>query len=137
MSRVTEPFSPDNPACLARSVVEVLSREPSLEAVTIDRSANKISVATLGKADEPRMHESITGRIQKAYEHGVADHCLLLAGAGDCRQCAAPLSETERKQITIEHKGEVTTIARVTCPTAPKFWRWRDLPFPKVVPRDV
>ena len=31
----------------------------------------------------------------------------------------------------------MTTIARVTCPTAPKFWRWRDLPLPKVVPRDV
>ncbi|MGB7746749.1 MAG: heavy metal translocating P-type ATPase, partial [Verrucomicrobiia bacterium] len=23
------------------------------------------------------------------------------------------------------------------CPTAPKFWRWRDIPFPKVVQRDV
>jgi Cd2+/Zn2+-exporting ATPase len=25
----------------------------------------------------------------------------------------------------------------MTCPTAPKFWRWRDIPFPKVVQRDV
>src|SRR5207247_2550523 len=23
------------------------------------------------------------------------------------------------------------------CPTAPKFWRWRNMPFPKVVQRDV
>ncbi len=30
-----------------------------------------------------------------------------------------------------------TTISRVTCPTAPKFWRWRDIPWPKVVQRDV
>jgi Cd2+/Zn2+-exporting ATPase len=29
------------------------------------------------------------------------------------------------------------TIARVTCPTAPKFWRWRNVPLPKVVQRDV
>ena len=139
MSRTIEPAPapPDNPACLARSVVDVLSKEPSLEAITIDRSANKISVATLGRTDEPRMNESITGRIQKVYEKGAADHCLLFDGAGDCRQCSAPLSESERKQITIEHKGDVTTIARVTCPTAPKFWRWRDLPLPKVVPRDL
>ena len=140
MSRATEPpvpSSPDNANCLARSVVDVLSKEPSLEAVTINRSENKISVATLGKTDEPRMNETITGRIQKAYEKGVAEHCLLLEGAGDCRQCTAPLSATERNQITIEHKGDVTTIARVTCPTAPKFWRWRDLPLPKVVPRDM
>jgi Cd2+/Zn2+-exporting ATPase len=140
MSRTSEPqaaSSPDHPNCLARSVVDVLSREPSLEAVTIDRSAQKISVATLGKTDEPRVNETITGRIQKAYEKGVSEHCSLLEGSGDCRQCSAPLSEFERQKITIEHKGDVTTIARVTCPTAPKFWRWRDLPLPKVVPRDV
>ena len=139
MSRTSQatPVSPDNSSCLARSVVDILSKEASLEAVTINRSENKISVATLGKTDEPRMNENITARIQKAYEKGVADHCLLLEGTGDCRQCPVPLSEMERKQITIEHKGNVTTIARVTCPTAPKFWRWRDLPLPKVVPRDV
>ena len=73
MSRTSEPpvpASPDNPTCLARSVVDVLSREPSLEAVTINRAEQKISVATLGKIDEPRVNENITGRIQKAYEKG-------------------------------------------------------------------
>jgi len=123
MSRTSEPpvsASPDKSTCLARSVIDVLGKEPSLEAVTVDRSANKISVATLGKTDEPRMNESITGRIQKAYEQGAIEHCSLLEGSGDCHRCSAPLSEIERKQITIEHKGDVTTIARVTCTTAPK-----------------
>jgi Cd2+/Zn2+-exporting ATPase len=39
--------------------------------------------------------------------------------------------------VTIKHDGGTTTIARVTCPTAPTFWRWRNMPFPKVVQRDV
>jgi Cd2+/Zn2+-exporting ATPase len=129
--------SPDKSTCLARSVVEAMSKEPSLEAITINRTQQKISVATLGKTDEPRVNETVTGRIQQAYEKGISEHCLLLEGAGDCRQCGAPLSESERQRITIQHQGDVTTIARVTCPTAPKFWRWRDLPWPKVVPRDV
>lgn len=140
MSRTSElptPTSPDKSTCLARSVVDALSKEPSLEAVTINRTQQKISVATLGKTDEPRITETVSGRIQQAYEKGVSEHCLLLEGTGDCHSCAAPLSESERKQITIQHQGEVTTIARVTCPTAPKFWRWRDLPWPKVVPREV
>src|SRR5882757_3927568 len=140
MNRTSEPLvqsSPDKSSCLARSVVDALSTEPSLEAITINRTEQKISVATLGKTDEPRVTETVTGRIQQAYEKGVSEHCLLLEGRGDCHSCAAPLSESERKQITIEHQGEVTTIARVTCPTAPKFWRWRDLPWPKVVPREV
>ncbi len=140
MSRTTELSvqpSPGKSSCLARSVVDVLRKEPSLEAITINRAEQKISVATLGKIDEPRVNETITGRIQEAYEKGVAENCLLLEGQGDCRNCSSPLSDSERRQITIQHQGEVTTIARVTCPTAPTFWRWRDLPWPKVVPREM
>jgi Cd2+/Zn2+-exporting ATPase len=126
-----------HPACLARSVIDALSREPSLEAVTINRAKQTISVATLGKTDEPRLKETVAERIQHAFEENAGEHCLLLEGKGDCRSCDAPLSEAERQKITIQQQGDVTTIARVTCPTAPKFWRWRDLPWPKVVPRDV
>jgi Cd2+/Zn2+-exporting ATPase len=129
--------APDVGKCLARSVVEVLKDEPSLEAVTINRAQQTISVATLGRTDVPRLSESVSIRIQKAYEAGLNEHCLLLHGTGDCRTCNTPLSESERQKITIQHDGEKTTIARVTCPTAPRFWRWRDLPFPKVVQRDV
>ncbi|HWD92448.1 MAG TPA: cation-translocating P-type ATPase [Verrucomicrobiae bacterium] len=140
MGQTSEPQTspaPDNSTCLARSVVDVLSQEPSLEAVTINRTEQKISVATLGKTDEPRLTETVTGRIQQAYQKGPIAHCRLLDGELDCHTCDAPLSESERRRITIQHQGDVTTIARVTCPTAPKFWRWRDLPLPKVVPREV
>ena len=117
--------------------MEALSDEPSLEAVTIDRAQHKISVATLGKTDEPRLTEAVSNRIQRVYEKSTSEHCLLLKGKGDCRICDTPLSESERQKITIQHAGGVTTIARVTCPTAPSFWRWRDLPWPRVVQRDV
>ncbi|HEX7469226.1 MAG TPA: hypothetical protein VF437_00600, partial [Verrucomicrobiae bacterium] len=38
--------------CLARSVVDTLAEEPTLEAVTIDRARQKISVATLGRVPQ-------------------------------------------------------------------------------------
>jgi Zn2+/Cd2+-exporting ATPase len=123
--------------CLARSVVDTLAEEPALEAVTIDRARQKISVATLGKTDVPRLTENIAGRIQKTYDAGLAGHCALLQGKSDCETCDAPLSPVELQKITIRNEGDATTIARVTCPTAPKFWRWRDLPLPKVVPREI
>jgi Cd2+/Zn2+-exporting ATPase len=131
------PKSPDTSRCLARSVVEALGDEPTLEAVTIDRTRQTLSLATLGKTDEPRLAGVVTGRIQQAYEAGVREHCLLLEGHGRCLTCHAPLSAEEQRAITIRHEGEKTTIARVTCPTAPTFWRWRDIPWPKVVQRDV
>jgi Zn2+/Cd2+-exporting ATPase len=129
---------PGNPSkCLARSVLDVLGDEPSVEAVTINRERQTISLATLGRTDEPRLAQNISGRIQKAYATDTSAHCRLLQGQADCRTCDAPLSDLERQKITIQHSGDTTTIARVTCPTAPKFWRWRDLPWPKVVQRDV
>ena len=140
MSHTTEPRTgdvPDTARCLARSVVDALNAEPTLEAVTINRARQTISLATLGKTDEPRLAESVSGRIEKAYETGLSEQCLLLEGEGQCETCHAPLSPQERQRITIQHEGEKTTIARVTCPTAPKFWRWRDIPWPKVVQRDV
>ncbi len=60
-----------------------------------------------------------------------------MSGAGDCFKCDTPLPESERNRITIRHDGDATTIARATCPTAPTFWRWRDIPLPRIVPRDV
>lgn len=140
MSDTTESQSPRAPGdsrCLARSVVEAMGAEPTLEAVTINRARQTLSLATLGKIDEPHLTETVSHRIQKAYEAGLNEHCMLLQGQGQCRTCHSPLSQEEREKITIQHEGGRTTIARVTCPTAPKFWRWRDIPWPKVVQRDV
>ena len=126
--------------CLARSVVETLAEEPALEAVTIDRAQHKISVATLGAVPQggvSRLTERITSEFQAAQAADPGQTCSLLNGGGDCASCDAPLSETERRRITIQTEGHTTTIARITCPTAPKFWRWRDIPFPRMVPRDV
>ena len=124
-------------SCLARSVADTLAEEPMLEAVTIDRALQKISVATLGRADMAGLTERITTQFQAAQAVDSDHTCSLLTGAGDCLTCEKPLSEEERQKVIIRSDGPTTTIARVTCPTAPGFWRWRDIPFPKVVTRDV
>jgi len=124
-------------ACLARSVADTLAEESALEAVTFDAARKTISVATLGRADVEKLTQRLTEKIQTAQNSGAGQTCSLLSGKGDCAGCGTPLSEAERKLVTIEHSGEVTTIARVTCPTAPKFWRWRDLPFPRIEPRTI
>jgi Zn2+/Cd2+-exporting ATPase len=123
--------------CLARSVVDTLAEEPSLEAVTIDAAHQKISVATLGRADVDKLTQRLTNKFQSSQNADANHACSLLSGKSDCAVCGVPLSVNERQKITIQHDGASTTIARVTCPTAPKFWRWRDLPFPKIVPREI
>ena len=128
--------NPGAESCLTRSVTEALAEEPALEAVTVNRAQKTISVATLGQVDVPKITERINTTIQKAgADSGSA--CALLSGEGDCHTCALPLTASEREKITIRSEGDTTTIARVTCPTAPRFWRWRDIPWPKVVQRDL
>jgi Cd2+/Zn2+-exporting ATPase len=123
--------------CLARSAADAFAADPTLEAITIDRARKTISVATLGRTNEPEVSERIRSTIEIAQQGDTEGSCSLLSGKGDCRDCAQPLSESERRRITIQHGDSSTTIARVTCPTAPSFWRWRDIPWPKVVQRDV
>src|ERR1700722_3073602 len=123
--------------CLARSVVDTLAEEPSLEAVTIDAAQQKISVATLGRTDVDKLTQRLTEKFQSSQNADPQHACSLLNGKSDCAVCGLPLSANEQKKITIQHEGGSTTIARATCPTAPKFWRWRDFPLPKVVPREI
>jgi Cd2+/Zn2+-exporting ATPase len=128
---------PDPGKCLARSVAEALAEDPTLEAVTVDQAHHTISVATLGKTDVPKLTQRISATVQRAQEAGPLQPCTLLAGETTCQTCGQPLSDFERQKITIHREADTTTIARVTCPTAPTFWRWRDIPWPKVVQRDV
>ncbi|HYG34802.1 MAG TPA: hypothetical protein VEC99_08465, partial [Clostridia bacterium] len=66
------------PLCLARSVVNALAEDPTLEAVTIDRARKTISVATLGKADVPKLTERLSNTFQQAQEDHTKRRCTLL-----------------------------------------------------------
>jgi len=137
-STTAPPARPTAPeGCLARSLADTLAEEPSLEAVTIDRARQKISVATLGRTDTEKLTERVAHKFAAAQSANAGNRCSLLAGKEECAGCGRPLTEAERQKITIRTEGNATTIARVTCPTAPKFWRWRDLPFPRIEPRTI
>jgi Zn2+/Cd2+-exporting ATPase len=123
--------------CLTRSVLDVLAKEPTLEAVSINPAEQKISVATIGQTDVLRLSNELTERLQQAQNAPSDMHCALLEGTGSCSSCDEPLSPEELRRITIRQDGPTTTIARVTCPTAPKFWRWRDFPLPRIMPRTI
>ena len=129
--------APAEAGCIVRSVTSAFAAEPKLEAVTINKARQTISVATLGRVDDAELTTRITETVQQAQSAAERGGCGLLEGTSDCATCATPLSSAERRAITIRQEGNATTIARVTCPTAPKFWRWRDIPWPKVVQRDV
>ena len=123
--------------CLVHSVAEALAREPGLEAISFDRSKESIDVATMGVVSDSTLAEQIGDTIEEAQAGPVGHECGLLPGQCQWGACGSPLTGTERDAVTVNYKENTVTIARVTCPTAPKLWRWRRIPWPKVVQRDM
>src|SRR5216117_2076075 len=123
--------------CLTRTVAEAMKSEPALEAVKINRAQRWISVATLGRPKTPDLEGFLTAQIRQMEQADAGQRCALIDGAADCSTCPVPQTPAERSRLTVRQQGDTTTIARVTCVTAPTFWRWHDLPWPRLVPREV
>ena len=126
-----------NERCLVHLVTDEMRGDPTLEAVRVDRAAGALSVATLGAPKNPAAADRLARRLRDANAQTPESHCALLTGAVDCSGCPHSGGVAEARRFTIEHRPDATTIARVTCPTAPRFWRWRNHPLPRFVPREV
>src|SRR5438128_4458194 len=128
---------PDNVWCLTQTVAEAMKAEPALEAVKINRALRSISVATLGRPKTPDLEGFLTAQIRHIEQAEAGQRCALLDGAADCSTCPVPQPTAPRGRLSIRLEGDTTTIARITCLTAPRFWRWREIPWPRLVPREV
>lgn len=123
--------------CLVRTVAVAFAEEPALEAVTVRRDDRTVALATLGRVDASALEHRLQESLRTACEDEPPGHCRLLAGAPDCSTCATGLAPALREALVIRQEGAQTTIARKSCPTAPRFWRWRTFALPRVVPREV
>lgn len=123
--------------CLARSIVQTLAEEPALEAVSVNPRRHLLEVATLGRTDVARLRERVEQAVRGARVHEPGSRCALVSGEGSCRTCGRPLPAEVFRHYAVRHEGGVTTVTRLTCPTAPVFWRWRRWPLPRFVQREV
>src|SRR5262245_61015561 len=110
--------------CLVQSVAQAFAQEPGLEAVRINHADRSVSVATFGKGVCGDIEQTVSTRIRELQQNPDSVRCALLEGATDCATCPTPFPSAIGRNLTIQREGMATTIARVTCPTAPKFWRW-------------
>lgn len=123
--------------CLVHAVAGAFDQDAKLEAVTLDRGARRISVATWGDRETKALEARLAGTLQEVETAGEEEACCLLAGQNDCGGCAIGPEEAERFGLTVSCADDRMTIARATCPTAPKLWRWKEIPWPRVAPREV
>ncbi len=123
--------------CLIETVAQEMQKDAALEAVQVHRDKEIVSVATMGRHDVAALDVSLSQRLQDLRETPADPPCHLLQGGASCAGCPSEKTSGTQPGLTVTHQADTTTISRITCPTAPSFWRWHDLPFPKIVPRTV
>ena len=135
MAGSNTPLAPEEaPKCLVQTVADMMRHAPTLEAVKIDRAQNSIALATLGPTDAD-LEKVLTRQIRALQEQSPA--CRLLVGDANCDACDLTFDPVLKRTLNIQQEPTTTTIARVSCPTAPRFWKWRAFPLPRIVPREV
>ena len=123
--------------CLVQAAVAELVKHHSVEAIAIKAVEGKISVATIGQAADSGAAEGIQAALAKAQADSTAERCRLLQADPNCARCGHPVAPMHQAGFTVTESAGAVTVARVRCPTVPKFWRWRDFPLPKIEPRQV
>jgi Cd2+/Zn2+-exporting ATPase len=123
--------------CLVHAAATELAKNHSVEAISIKAVEGKISVATIGCVSDTSVAERIQEAMARVRTDSAAERCRLLQADPSCVGCEHPLEPIRQQGFTVTESGGAVTVARVRCPTAPKFWRWRDFPLPKVVPRQI
>jgi Cd2+/Zn2+-exporting ATPase len=126
----------EHPHCLVRTVARALEAEPGLEALTLDRKQRSIAVATLGKPADPQASARLATKVRAMDAAPDRSRCGLLEGSFTCETCETPLTEREQAVVEVKRAPDTTTVARLTCPTAPRFYQWRHFPLPRVKPRE-
>ncbi len=124
-------------SCLVQAAATELAKNRSVEAISIKAVEGKISVATIGHVSDAGVPERIQESLAKVQGARSAERCRLLQAEPGCGGCEHPLEPIRQQGFTVTASGGAVTVARVRCATAPKFWRWRDFPLPRIVPRQI
>ena len=95
---------------------EFMQDDPRIEAVEISHEDHQIRVATLGEIDEEDLRKRIEGVLKNVEEE-----------FGSLEE----LSMVSDKLIHSEQTSGRTLFQKETCATAPKLWRWREVPWPQ------
>lgn len=100
-------------------LADFLLSERGVEAIRVNPENRKISVATLGQVDAAALQRKLADvlKVLDAHwhgpEHGAAPGTMLEGG------------------LHLRHGEEHLTLEKPSCPTAPRFWKWREFDWPE------
>ncbi len=123
--------------CALGNAAAALAANPAIKAISLNGIEGRVSVATFGRGADEALGERVALAVIKTQTEQADAGCQLLHTNAGCQDCGVSLEPLIGQGFTISREGGATTVARVTCPTAARFWRWRGFPVPRIQPREI
>ena len=94
--------------------------EQQVEAIRLNPEAKTVTMATLGQVDEAALQDRLAVVLRELDEAWVPSTKL-----------ATDPANLHPAMLTLRHEGDGVVLEKPSCPTAPRFWKWRDFDWPE------
>jgi Zn2+/Cd2+-exporting ATPase len=111
----SSPTSPESPDWMD-ALADFLLDEPSIEAIRLNPESKRVEMATLGKVDGELLQAKLTEVLRAVDARWLQKTEALPAHSG---------------MLDVQQKDGALVLEKPSCPTAPKFWKWRDFAWPE------
>lgn len=110
---------PDNDSW-AEALTEFLLKESQVEAIRLNPDEKRVTMATLGQVDETALQvrlAAVLRELDETWVHGRPD--------------LKSTTNAHPKLVQLRNEGDDVWMEKPSCPTAPRFWKWREFDWPE------
>ncbi len=98
------------------AVANFLLDEPAVEAIRLNPESKRVEMATLGRVDAELLQAKLTEVLRAVDARWLTRSDAVTAHSG---------------MLDVQQKDGALVMEKPSCPTAPKFWKWRDFDWPE------
>ncbi len=109
------PTPPDSSTWMA-ALADFLLEEPAIEAIRLNPESKRVEMATLGRVDGELLQAKLTEVLRAVDARWLQKAEVVPAHSG---------------MLDVQQKDGAFVLEKPSCPTAPKFWKWRDFAWPE------
>jgi Cd2+/Zn2+-exporting ATPase len=129
----------DQPApsvdCLLQDATQIMLSEPGLRAISFELKRQRVSYASQPGADIRRAVAALKALVESSALSIDASGCdPAAASCPACRQIDHPFQPPPGFRLITIPDGVL--LERVSCQTSPRFWRWGQVPWIRIEPRE-
>lgn len=111
----SSPTAPDSSAWMD-ALADFLLEQPSIEAIRLNPESKRVEMATLGRVDGELLQAKLTEVLRAVDARWLHKTETVPAHSG---------------MLDVRQKDGALVFEKPSCPTAPKFWKWRDFAWPE------